>query len=63
MVCRTCRSGGKPPGHAVIAAAPAELNGHRRVGTGAAELSLMREIKRRFDPQEILNPGRFVAAL
>jgi FAD/FMN-containing dehydrogenase len=26
-------------------------------------LERMRELKRRFDPQNILNPGRFVAGL
>lgn len=28
-----------------------------------AALVLMREIKQRFDPQHLLNPGRFVASL
>jgi glycolate oxidase FAD binding subunit len=29
-------------------------------GSAAGTLPLMREIKRRFDPNRILNPGRFV---
>jgi glycolate oxidase FAD binding subunit len=55
---------GSHQGHAVIAAAPAELKQGIDVwGPAPPSLSLMREIKRQFDPQEMLNPGRFVAAL
>jgi glycolate oxidase FAD binding subunit len=51
-------------GHAVIAAAPAELKDGVDVwGPAPPGLGLMREIKRRFDPQGMLNPGRFVGGL
>jgi glycolate oxidase FAD binding subunit len=51
-------------GHAVIAAAPAELKKGIDVwGQAPPSLNLMREIKRQFDPQGILNPGRFLARL
>jgi len=55
---------GSHKGHAVIVAAPAALKQGIDVwGPAPPSLSLMREIKRQFDPQEMLNPGRFVAAL
>jgi glycolate oxidase FAD binding subunit len=55
---------GKHQGNAVMAAAPAALKQDTDVwGPAQPGLRLMREIKRRFDPQEILNPGRFVAGL
>jgi glycolate oxidase FAD binding subunit len=48
----------------VIAAAPAELKKGIDVwGQAPPSLNLMREIKRQFDPQGILNPGRFLARL
>ncbi|OGQ80512.1 MAG: hypothetical protein A3F90_16615 [Deltaproteobacteria bacterium RIFCSPLOWO2_12_FULL_60_19] len=51
-------------GHVVVAAAPPELKAGIDVwGPAPASLGLMREIKRRFDPQEILNPGRFLGGL
>ena len=51
-------------GHVLIATAPAELKAGIDVwGTPPASLKLMREIKRRFDPQGILNPGRFVGGM
>ncbi|TMA12062.1 MAG: FAD-binding oxidoreductase [Deltaproteobacteria bacterium] len=51
-------------GHAVIAAAPHRLKEGIDVWGGAPpSLSLMREIKHQFDPQGILNPGRFLAYL
>jgi glycolate oxidase FAD binding subunit len=51
-------------GHAVIAAASAELKRGIDVwGPALPGLRLMREIKRQFDPQDILNPGRFLAYL
>jgi glycolate oxidase FAD binding subunit len=51
-------------GHAVIAAAPVELKDGVDVwGPAPPGLGLMREIKRRFDPQGMLNPGRFVGGL
>jgi len=51
-------------GHVVMAAAPAELKQGIDVwGPAPPGVSLMREIKRRFDSQGVLNPGRFVAAL
>ena len=51
-------------GHAVIAAAPPELKvGIDVWGQAPPSLNLMREIKRQFDPRDILNPGRFLAGL
>ncbi len=51
-------------GHAVMAAAPPVLKEGIDVwGPAPSSLALMREIKRQFDPQAILNPGRFVAGL
>ena len=51
-------------GHAVIFAAPAALKTGINVwGPSPTTLSLMREIKRQFDPDELLNPGRFLAGL
>jgi glycolate dehydrogenase FAD-binding subunit len=49
-------------GHAIIAAAPPALKADIDVwGEPPPTLALMREIKRQFDPQTILNPGRFIA--
>ena len=51
-------------GHAVMVAAPPELKQGVDVWADPPEsLSLMREIKRQFDPNTVLNPGRFIAAL
>jgi glycolate oxidase FAD binding subunit len=51
-------------GHAVVFAAPASLKGAIDVwGAAPPTLPLMREIKRQFDPKDLLNPGRFVAGL
>jgi len=51
-------------GHAVLIAAPPEVKRGRDVwGQPPAALGLMREIKRQFDPHNLLNPGRFVAFL
>lgn len=51
-------------GHAVMVAAPPELKRAIDVwGAPPESLSLMREIKRQFDPHAILNPGRFIAGL
>jgi glycolate oxidase FAD binding subunit len=51
-------------GHAVLFAAPAELKQGLEVwGSSPLAMSLMREIKRQFDPNELLNPGRFVGNL
>ncbi|HZD39637.1 MAG TPA: FAD-binding oxidoreductase, partial [Terriglobales bacterium] len=51
-------------GHAVIFAAPAELKLAVDVwGPSPSTLSLMREVKRQFDPKGLLNPGRFVGAI
>jgi glycolate oxidase FAD binding subunit len=51
-------------GHAVIAAAPAELKKGIDVwGQAPPSLNLMREIKNQFDPQGILSPGRLVGRL
>lgn len=49
-------------GHAVLASGPPGLKEGIDVwGPAPPSLSLMREIKRQFDPQMILNPGRFMA--
>ena len=51
-------------GLAVMAAAPPALKDGIDVwGPPPPSLGIMREIKRQFDPQGILNPGRFVACL
>jgi glycolate dehydrogenase FAD-binding subunit len=51
-------------GHAIVAAAPPELKAGIDVwGEAPAGLALMREIKRRFDPGAMLNPGRFLTGL
>jgi glycolate oxidase FAD binding subunit len=51
-------------GHAVLMTAPPDVKRGRDVwGPPPSALSLMREIKRQFDPRSLLNPGRFVAFL
>jgi glycolate oxidase FAD binding subunit len=51
-------------GHALLAAAPPAFKAGIDVwGPAPPSLSLMRELKRQFDPQAVLNPGRFVAGL
>jgi glycolate oxidase FAD binding subunit len=51
-------------GHAVMLAAPLDLKQNVDVwGSAPAALSLMREIKRQFDPKELLNPGRMVGGI
>jgi glycolate oxidase FAD binding subunit len=51
-------------GHAVMFAAPTELKlGIDVWGPSPPTLKLMREIKQKFDPKGILNPGRFVGSL
>ena len=51
-------------GHAVLIAAPADVKRGRDVwGPPPSALGLMGEIKRQFDPNNLLNPGRFVAFL
>jgi len=51
-------------GHAVVFVAPAALKTGINVwGPSPPTLSLMRRIKQQFDPEEILNPGRFVGGL
>jgi glycolate dehydrogenase FAD-binding subunit len=51
-------------GHAIMLAAPTHLKRGIDVwGPAPPTLSLMREIKRQFDPKGLLNPGRFVGAL
>jgi glycolate oxidase FAD binding subunit len=48
----------------VLIAAPPEVKQGRDVwGPAPQALGLMREIKRQFDPDSLLNPGRFVAFL
>jgi len=51
-------------GHAVMFAAPPDWKTGVEVwGPSPLTFTLMRDIKQRFDPQEILNPGRFVGGL
>ena len=51
-------------GHTIVAAAPAAIKGKLDVWGGPpASLALMREIKRQFDAESMLNPGRFIAGI
>lgn len=51
-------------GHSVVFAAPAALKTAVNVwGPSPPTLSLMRAIKRQFDPNELLNPGRFLGGI
>jgi glycolate oxidase FAD binding subunit len=51
-------------GHAVIFAAPGELRQGAEVwDESPSTISLMRDIKQRFDPKGLLNPGRFLAGI
>ena len=51
-------------GSAVVVSTPDQLRGRIDVwGPGRGTLPLMREIKRRFDPNGILNPRRFVGSI
>jgi glycolate oxidase FAD binding subunit len=51
-------------GHAVMFAAPPELKlGIEVWGPSPPTISLMRDIKQRFDPHGIMNPGRFIGGL
>ncbi len=51
-------------GHAVLFAAPPEFKKGIDVwGPPPPSVSIMKEIKRQFDPQGLLNPGRFVAGI
>jgi glycolate oxidase FAD binding subunit len=51
-------------GHAVMLAAPPNLKEDVDVwGSVPPTVSLMREIKRQFDPKNLLNPGRFVGGI
>jgi glycolate oxidase FAD binding subunit len=48
---------------AVVEALPAWGRGRRDVFAGAPGLGVMRALKRRFDPNGILNPGRFAGSI
>ncbi len=51
-------------GHAIIFTAPAALKSAVDVwGPSPSNFSLMRELKRQFDPKGLLNPGRFIGGL
>jgi glycolate oxidase FAD binding subunit len=55
---------GERRGHTVVFSAPGSLKKSINVwGPTPPTLPLMREIKAQFDPQEVLNPGRFVGGL
>ena len=54
----------KQRGHAVMFSAPGSVKKDLDVwGATPAALSLMREVKRQFDPMGLLNPGRFVGGI
>jgi glycolate oxidase FAD binding subunit len=51
-------------GHALFESLPAAMKDGRDVfGTPAAQVPLMRALKQRFDPQGVLNPGRFAGGI
>ena len=51
-------------GHAIIFSAPSALKQGIEVwGESPPSISLMRDIKQRFDPKDLLNPGRFLAGI
>lgn len=51
-------------GHAVLFTAPPQLNHGVEVwGPAPPTIALMRDIKQRFDPHGILNPGRFIGGV
>ncbi len=51
-------------GHAVIFAAPFELKSGIDIwGPASSTLTLMRNLKQQFDPQLLLNPGRFIGGI
>ena len=50
-------------GEAVVEVLPESARGRRDVFGGSPALSLMRSLKDRFDPNGILNPGRFVGSI
>ncbi len=61
---RLAAAAAKRQGHVVLAAAPPEVKRTLDVwGPPPPTLGLMKELKRQFDPQGLLNPGRFVARL
>lgn len=60
MESAACQAGG----HAILFSAPGSLKTGINVwGKSPETLSLMREIKRGFDPNGLLNPGRFLSAI
>jgi len=51
-------------GNLIIEVAPPELKRHIDVwGSAEGTLSLMKQIKAKFDPAGLLNPGRFVSSI
>jgi glycolate oxidase FAD binding subunit len=55
---------GEHGGHATMLAAPPEVKKNLDVwGAPPPAFGLMREIKRQFDPQGLLNPGRFIGGI
>ena len=51
-------------GNLIIEVAPPELKRHIDVwGSAEGTLSLMKQIKAKFDPDGLLNPGRFVSSI
>lgn len=51
-------------GSATVLRVPDSLRGNIHVwGPDPSAMSLMREIKRRFDPTQVLNPGRFIGGI
>lgn len=61
---KLCADAGEYRGHALIFAAPPDLKrGVDIWGPPPLELSLMRKIKQQFDPENLLNPGRFLGGI
>ena len=51
-------------GNLIIETAPSELKQHIDVwGTVGGTLSLMKQVKTKFDPDGLLNPGRFISSI
>jgi FAD/FMN-containing dehydrogenase len=51
-------------GNLIIETAPSELKRHIDVwGSVGGTLSLMKQVKAKFDPEGLLNPGRFISSI
>jgi glycolate oxidase FAD binding subunit len=64
VMSRLRESAGRCGGSVVALRIPEELRGRVDAwGPERSAVAMMREIKRRFDPRGILNPGRFVGGI